>query len=144
MSFKVPEEFRLTTGPLASSYRRGRNGAFIIPSKLAGRTLVIIASDGTDWAEGKLPGQPWEHVSVHIEQGSKQRIPTWEEMCQVKDIFWDDEDTVIQFHPAKSEYVNMHSYTLHLWHPTFCELPVPPSITVGFKNFQIIDDSQQP
>jgi hypothetical protein len=36
-------------------------------------------------------------------------------MCFVKGLFWDDEDVAIQFHPAKSEYVNFHPFALHLW-----------------------------
>lgn len=52
----------------------------------------------------------WEHVSV-----SSKRTPTWDEMCYVKRLFWDDEETVIQYHPPKSEYVNMAKTCLHLW-----------------------------
>lgn len=54
-----------------------------------------------------------EHVSV----STKKRTPTWEEMCFVKDICFADEELVIQFHPKKSEYVNFHPYTLHMWRP---------------------------
>lgn len=53
-----------------------------------------------------------EHVSVVV---SNKRTPTWEEMCFVKDIFWDDTDEVIQIHPKKSEYCNLHTTCLHLW-----------------------------
>lgn len=55
----------------------------------------------------------WEHVSVSILE--QERCPTWEEMCFVKNFFWNEEDTVLQFHPPKSEYVNTHPYCLHLW-----------------------------
>jgi hypothetical protein len=53
-------------------------------------------------------------------------------MCFVKSLFWDDEETVIQFHPAVSAYVNNHSHCLHLWKPPF-DMPLPPSILVGIK-----------
>lgn len=56
-------------------------------------------------------GGGWEHVSVSL----KNRCPTWEEMCMVKDIFWGEEECVVQFHPPKSESVNAHPYCLHLW-----------------------------
>ena len=55
----------------------------------------------------------WEHVSVEL---YGKRLPTWDEMCEVKDIFWDDEETVIQMHPRKSKYVNL-TEALHLWRP---------------------------
>lgn len=54
-----------------------------------------------------------EHVSIEL---YVRRLPTWEEMCEVKEIFWDDEEEVVQIHPAKSKYVNM-TEALHLWRP---------------------------
>jgi hypothetical protein len=72
----------------------------------------------------------WEHVSV----SKKTYTPTWDEMCYVKSLFWDEEDTVIQYHPAKSQYVNNHPYCLHLWRPTKERVPVPDPILVGIKN----------
>ena len=70
------------------------------------RTFECIASIH------KRPGNcDLEHVSV---KGPKD-TPRWETMCVIKDLFWDDEDEVIQYHPKKSEYVNMHKNVLHLW-----------------------------
>ena len=67
-------------------------------------------------------GGGWEHVSVSL----KNRCPTWEEMCTVKDIFWGDEECVVQYHPPKSEYVNTHPYCLHLWKKIGSEFETPP------------------
>jgi hypothetical protein len=53
-------------------------------------------------------------------------------MCFVKDLFWDVEEVVVQFHPKKSEYVN-NFRVLHLWRPTNGVFPTPPAILVGFK-----------
>lgn len=119
--FKVPERYRITkNSALANDSSYGNNGAFAIP--LSNRsTACIIASDG----EG------WEHVSVHIVSDGKERTPTWSEMCKIKDLFWSDEDCVIQFHPRKSEYVNNHKYTLHLWKPINQEIPRPDTMLVG-------------
>src|SRR5215831_8512364 len=80
-------------------------GAFrcIAPGGIA---LAIIATNGEDPS-----GANWEHVSV----STAQRAPRWDEMCWVKDRFWEPEDTVVQYHPPKSLYVNCHPYTLHLW-----------------------------
>ena len=55
----------------------------------------------------------WEHVSVEL---MARRLPTWEEMCEIKDIFWEEEEEVIQLHPKASEYVNI-TEALHLWRP---------------------------
>ncbi len=92
-------------------------GMFEFPFK--GNVLRIIASDGLGW----------DHVSVSL----ADRCPNWEEMCAVKDLFFDPEETVIQFHPKKSEYVNCHPYCLHLWRCQTEETKTPPSILVGPK-----------
>ena len=55
----------------------------------------------------------WEHVSIEL---CARRLPTWEEMAFIKDLFWDDEEEVVQIHPKKSEYVNI-TEALHLWRP---------------------------
>ncbi len=115
--FHVPNKYRITTDQLyGSDNTAGNNGAFFIPM-LNKPSLKVIASDGMDW----------EHVSVSL----SNRTPTWEEMCRVKDIFWDKEDVVMQLHPAESDYVNCHQYCLHLWRPINQEIPLPDSIMVG-------------
>lgn len=117
---KVNEKYRLTKGMMASDSSCGNNGAFEIP--LSGRSKAfVIASDGYGW----------EHVSVHIISDGKQRTPTWSEMCKIKDLFWSDEETVIQYHPPKSEYVNNHKHCLHLWKPIHFTIPLPDSSLVG-------------
>ena len=55
----------------------------------------------------------WEHVSIEL---FARRLPTWEEMCYVKDVFWNEEEEVVQIHPKKSRYVNL-TEALHLWRP---------------------------
>ena len=55
----------------------------------------------------------WEHVSIEL---CARRLPTWEEMCYVKDVFWNEEEEVVQIHPKKSHYINMVE-ALHLWRP---------------------------
>jgi hypothetical protein len=117
MAFKVPEKYRDLR---YSNPEHGNNGAFFIPHASANKRLTIIASDGGFW----------EHVSV-----SKQyECPTWDEMCMVKELFWNDpEDFAIQYHPPKSKYVNNHDYCLHLWRPMLSDVPFPPDIYVGIK-----------
>ena len=57
----------------------------------------------------------WEHVSVAPHM--REIIPSWEDMCIIKDIFWDDEEAVLQIHPPKSKHVNLMENCLHLWRP---------------------------
>ena len=97
----------------------GFNGMFRIP--MNGETLRVVAADGGGW----------QHVSVSIEYDP--RCPKWEIMCKVKDLFWEPEDVVVQFHPKKSEYVNMVKSCLHLWRCLDRDFPTPPPSFVGIK-----------
>lgn len=76
-------------------------------------------------------GGGWEHVS--ISPYNKRYVPSWEDMCRVKDMFFHDDEVAVQYHPAKSEYVNNMPNCLHLWRPLNAEMPTPPSIMVGVK-----------
>lgn len=73
-------------------------------------------------------GGGWEHVSVAPYKHSY--TPSWAEMCRVKDMFWHDDEAVVQYHPAKSGYVNTMQNCLHLWRPINETLPTPPVIMV--------------
>jgi hypothetical protein len=64
----------------------------------------------------------WEHVSVSY----PNRCPSWDEMCKVKAMFWNDEETVVQYHPKKSKYKNLHPYCLHLWRKCGEDFELPP------------------
>lgn len=131
-----PNQFRVRhAGAWSSTDADGMNGAFSIPLTGFGHRIIAncIVSDGRcDDEAPEIAG--WEHVSVHImDMGGKQRIPTWAEMCAVKDFFWGPEEVVVQFHPAKSHYVNNHGSVLHLWRWTKSQFPAPPEILVGIK-----------
>ncbi len=117
MGFHVPNKFRIRTGRIGSDDAIGNAGAFEIKLK-HGQTVFVIASDALGW----------EHVSV----SRRDRCPTWEEMCQIKALFWDESDCVVQYHPARKDYVNNHPNCLHLWRSIYSEMPVPPSIMVGY------------
>jgi hypothetical protein len=114
------ERCRIKGGPLASDSSYGMNGAFTVMTPI-GVQLNVIASN--------LGG--WEHVSVtHAHHG---RTPTWDEMCFCKGLFWDDEETVVQYHPPKSRYINNHPFVLHLFKPEGVDFPLPPIWMVGVK-----------
>jgi hypothetical protein len=91
----------------------------------SGKTAVVLSSG----AIGPEVGSGWEHVSISL----PNRCPTWDEMCRIKDMFWDEDEAVIQIHPPKSDYVNNHPYCLHLWKSKEKEQPLPPWILVGVK-----------
>lgn len=92
-----------------------RNG--VANFKVNGVAIRVLFSDGGGW----------DHVSV----STRVRCPTWEEMCKVKALFFEDEDVVVQYHPRASEYRNVHPYCLHLWRCQYAEFPTPEPSMVG-------------
>ena len=133
MTFHVPNRYRIRSGRMGSDDSLGQAGAFFVPNPHQGKggprvPLSVIASDGTRH-DGDEPDEllGWEHVSVSL----PHRCPTWAEMDYVKSLFWDDEDAVMQLHPPRSMWVNNYPTCLHLWRPTRCAVPLPPSWLVG-------------
>ena len=105
---------RVRTGFCSSQDSDGFNGAFKFALPGEARLIRCIASDGLGW----------QHVSVSL---ASKKTPSWEVMCAVKDLFWEPEDWVVQFHPAHSSYVNIHPGCLHLWRCTDGRVqPIPP------------------
>jgi hypothetical protein len=105
-----------------ASPRGARYGAFSVLGP-CGRKLLVIADDGV--AQESTTG--WEHVSVSI---PGKHPPNWQEMNWIKEQFWRDDETVLQFHPAKSDYVNIHPNCLHLWRVVAFDHPLPERLLV--------------
>ena len=135
----VLERGRVRKGAFASS-TGDLHGAFVVraPGTAVRYDLVILSSgEARERAEVDVgaPGESvlreaerWEHVSVSVKD--KRFCPSWDEMSFVKDLFWDDTETVVQFHPHKDVYVSKHKYTLHLWKPPY-PVPTPPMESIG-------------
>ena len=81
--------------------------------------LMARSSDGlrvvASWGGG------WDHVSV----SRASRCPDWNDMCRVKDLFFEAEECVVQYHPPRSTYKNVHKFCLHLWKPQGLAVPMP-------------------
>lgn len=105
---------RVRSGVFASKDGFGVNGVFVFRGP-EHRYLRAIASDR----------RGWEHVSVTV-QAMREETPTWREMQYVKELFWTDDEVVMQLHPAKENYINDHPGCLHLWRPVGADIPLPP------------------
>lgn len=107
-----------------------------------GYTLCQKGFDGMMFAKQKeqisvicLWAAGWEHVSIN----RWDRDSTWKEMCELKEIFWKDDEAVMQIHPPKSEYVDNLEHCLHLWRPIkkySGTIPLPDSLLVGIKGLK--------
>lgn len=127
MRSELPERLeagRETHGPFASDRSWGPYGKFHVTGPNGARLLIVSSGAMEDGSDG------WEHVSVSL----PNRCPNWPEMSFVKDLFWDGEECVIQYHPPKSEYVNNHPYCLHLWKDLKSPPRMPSAHFVGLKD----------
>lgn len=112
-------QYRVNTMNLYGWNGDSGNGMFKV--FVHGKSFLCLASNGGGW----------EHVSVSPGSPNRKKCPTWDEMCAIKDMFFEPEETVVQYHPPKSDYVNNHLYCLHMWRPLDQEIPRPPAIFVG-------------
>lgn len=88
-------------------------GGFSIESCINRQPLHVIAS-----TEGG-----WDHVSV----SKDKRIPNWQEMEQIKRLFFLEDEVAMQLHVTPAAHINWHPRTLHLWRPNDGTLiPLPP------------------
>lgn len=88
-------------------------GIFQLASQVDQQPLRIIAT----------VGMGWEHVSV----SRRDRCPTWDEMEQVKRVFFRPDETAMQLHVPESQHVNTHFFCLHIWRPVGRVIPRPPA-----------------
>ncbi len=95
-----------------------------LPDSLGFEACVINTHEGPVDVIFTMDEDGWEHVSVSP-RGSKrdgvQPCPTWNQMCEVKDVFWDKDEGVVQFHPPEKYYLHGicgSTNILHLWKPT--------------------------
>ena len=102
-------------------------GAFLVKSRVDGKPLRVIASNG----EG------WDHVSV----SRAKRCPNWDEMEHVAMMFFEETEIAMQLHVPASEHVNNHPYCLHWWRPHNLAIPQPPAIMVGVKSAGLLVDA---
>ena len=112
--FRMEDEERKVYGVVGDS----GNGIFKV--YVGGRSFFVVASNGMGW----------EHVSVSPGSAQRKRCPTWDEMCAIKEMFFGEDERVMQLHPPKAEYVDQHPHCLHLWKPIGVEIPHPPMFFV--------------
>lgn len=74
---------------------------------------TFLRLDGLRVIAGLEPrgGKQWAHVSCSF----RNELPSWEDLKAVKEIFLGDV-MAYQVLPPKAEWLNVHPYTLHLFH----------------------------
>lgn len=72
--------------------------------------LAVIVSAATE-----LDGKRWLHLSCSL-MGDEGKLPSWDDLREVRDVFLGDEALCLHLIPPRSEHVNIHSGVMHLWH----------------------------
>jgi hypothetical protein len=111
------DKFRLDEASLYGCKGNDTHGAFEIPSKIDGRPIRVIASGSGGW----------DHVSV----SRRNRCPNWDEMEQIKRLFFEDHECAMQLHVPVAEHLSVHPYCLHMWRPHHVAIPMPPACFVA-------------
>lgn len=118
------EKYRDNDNPIGESPSGKNWGWFKIvrtdPVLKIRNAVLRVTSSGSDKNSG------WEHVSVSL----AHRCPTWDEMCFVKNLFWHESETVLEFHPEQTKYINKMPYCLHLWRKIGENHELPPDMYV--------------
>lgn len=70
-------------------------------------------------------GKEWTHVSMSY----RNRVPSYETMCNVKSDFLGDLSKAIQVFAPIHEHVNIHKYCLHLYSTD--QMPIPDFRIMG-------------
>lgn len=84
------------------------------------RELTVGVSECTE-----KDGRRWRHVSA----SKPKRVPNYEEMCLVKNIFVGEEVEAYQVGAPKSRHVNIHKFCLHWFAPM--DGPALPDFSMG-------------
>ncbi len=87
--------------------------------------LQVIVSGRTE-----KDGHRWLHVSAA--NMAQERMPTYQELCEVKDLFIGRQAKAVQVFPPEAEKVNINPYCLHLWHNA--DVDPLPDFTGGGKS----------
>lgn len=81
----------------------GRSGLSLSSAPPPKQTVILSG--------GYRDDVPWLHVST----AWPNRLPTWNELREVRELFLDDGLVAVQIFPPKAEYINVHPYCLHLY-----------------------------
>ena len=71
------------------------------------RKGMVILSESIE-----LDGKRWLHLSASY----RGRLPEYNELKQIKNIFIGKDKKAIQVFPEENKNINIHEFCLHLWH----------------------------
>ncbi len=109
---------------------------------LESQKAYVFSKEKGDYYIQTLQTFGWDHISLVVRtyyNGKRvERIPGTSELEEVCEMFFGEDEPVVEVHPRREDYVNINPYTLHLWRPINEELPLPPVVT-EFSESDIIE-----
>lgn len=107
--------------PLPAGWKAlGMSTPFALWAVNIARELRVGVSEAIE-----VDGRRWRHVSA----SKPKRVPNYEEMCLVKNIFVGEDMEAYSVWAPKARHVNIHPYCLHFWCPV--DGPVLPDFSSG-------------
>lgn len=91
--------------PLPPGWKAVRSPTVGAKAFLSTTGIAVMASDLM------INGKRWYHVSA----SRKARMPSYEDLVWVKEVFFGEDQPAYQVFPKKSEHRNFHPFCLHLW-----------------------------
>lgn len=86
-------------------------------------------------------GDDWGHVSISPME--KTHTPSGDEMHDIKDMFFYEDEVVMLLQPTRSDYVDNMPDCLHLWKQQNESNPTPPIIMVGIRDGQTMAEAKK-
>lgn len=98
----LPGHWKLHTELDDGAWYQRVNPAMIKPIPLRVCVSGMIEQDGLRW--------------LHVSASHPDRIPSWDDLREVKNLFIGEDKLALQVLPKVAQYVNLNPFVLHLWH----------------------------
>lgn len=99
------------SGPLALVRRALPRTWRVVRESDNGRAAECRGLAVIETVNREADGRRWHHVSL----SRAGRLPTWDDLKVVRNLFIGEDDECYQVLPPRARYVNRHNFCLHLW-----------------------------
>jgi len=114
-------QFRILSGPLASTNEAGENGAFVLVNKQdPDAALLVVTCVANNWEKVSVTKQRKRMLS-----GPKSEEPNEADLRTIKAVFFKPEETACEFHPHQRSALFPIPFHRVLWRSRIRDFPLP-------------------